>query len=588
VVAGLALVVPLAATASTTTSDVIHTFLGDGNTVTLDSPSTMVPYPGGGYLVVDTNNNRIQKVAPDGTTTTVAGTMFAGYDGDNQPAVDASLDHPLGVAITPDGGFLIADTGNQRVRKVAADGTITTVAGDGTQGQGLLGSLLAGILGTSTPLDTPSAVAVTPDGGFLIADTGNNVIQKVDTSGNIGVVAGTGTGGYSGDGGDAAAAQLCSPRDVEPTSDGGFLIADTGNNVIRKVASDGTITTVAGDTDQGYDGDNGDATLADLNAPQGVAEKSDGSIWIADTGNNVIRRVKNGTIKTKIGDGTAQFAGDEGDAKNASLDAPEDVLFDGDATYVADTGNDRIRQVVTETVDDGQGDDNQGNDDSQGDDSGGGSHGGIVGSIAGNSGPGSSHLPEVKPPTVGKDFEVEHQGGTVTVKVPGSDKYVTLSGNASIPMGSIVNVLKGKVTLTSAKDSKGTPQSATFHGGIFKVTQKRAKTPITELQMRGGDFSVCHSKSRASSAQVFASRKRRARKVRHLWGSGHGHFRTRGRHGAATVRGTIWLTEDSCAGTRVTVRRGLVAVRDFKRHRTVMVPKHHSYLARVHPLHKHR
>jgi hypothetical protein len=194
----------------------------------------------------------------------------------------------------------------------------------------------------------------------------------------------------------------------------------------------------------------------------------------------------------------------------------------------------------------------------------------------------------VKAPTVGKDFEVEHQGGTVTVKVPGSGQYVTLDSNASIPMGSIVNVLKGKVTLTSAKDSKGTTQSATFHGGIFKVTQKRAKKPVTELQLRGGDFSACHRPSRASSAQVFASRKRRARKIRHLWGSGHGHFRTRGRHGAATVRGTIWLTEDSCAGTRVTVRRGLVAVSDFARHRTVMVPKHHSYLARVHPLHKRR
>jgi hypothetical protein len=267
------------------------------------------------------------------------------------------------------------------------------------------------------------------------------------------------------------------------------------------------------------------------------------------------------------------------------------VLIDGSVTYIADTGNDRIREVITETTDDGnddgQGDDNQGNDNSQGDDSG-SSHGGIVGSIAGNSGPGSSNLPEVKAPTVGKDFEVEHQGGTVTVKLPGSGQYVALDSNASIPMGSIVNVLKGKVTLTSAKDSKGTTQSATFHGGIFKVTQKRAKKPVTELQLRGGDFSACRRPSRASSAQVFASRKRRARKIRHLWGSGHGHFRTRGRHGAATVRGTIWLTEDSCAGTRVTVRRGLVAVSDFARHRTVMVPKHHSYLARVHPLRKRR
>jgi len=209
-----------------------------------------------------------------------------------------------------------------------------------------------------------------------------------------------------------------------------------------------------------------------------------------------------------------------------------------------------------------------------------------------NSGPGSSHLPEVNAPTVGEDLQASHQGGTVTVKVPGSNQYVSLDDAASIPVGSLVDASKGKVTLTSAKDSKGTNQSATFHGGLFQVKQKRARKPITELVLRGGDFSSCwrpgSTGGSQSSAFASARRKSKYRRVRGLWGSGHGNFRTRGRHGAATVRGTIWFTEDSCAGTRVTVRRGLVAVGDFVRHRTVMVPKGHSYLARVHPLRNRR
>ena len=355
--ASLGLALPLAATAHTSTVERIGTFLGDGDSAQLSYPRSMVAAPDGGYLVVDTMNNRIQKVATDGSVTTVAGTGFAGFDGDNQLATDASLNQPRGVAFTPDGGFLIADTDNMRVRKVAPDGTITTVAGTGTEGVGLIGGLLQGLLGTvfgtDTDLDHPSAVAVTSDGGFLIADTENNVIRRISPTGDLSTAAGDGSGGYSGDGSDATSAQLCNPEDVAATPDGGFLIADTGNNVIRKVAADGTISTVAGDGNAGYAGDGGDPTLADMNAPAGVEVNPDGSFLIADTGNNVIRRVKNGTIRTKIGDGTNAFTGDGGDPGVASLSGPKDVLVYDGATYIADSGNNRIRKVVTETVDDG-------------------------------------------------------------------------------------------------------------------------------------------------------------------------------------------------------------------------------------------
>lgn len=586
--ASLGLVLPLAATAHTSTVERIDTFLGDGDSSQLDYPRAMVAAPDGGYLVVDTMNNRIQKVATDGSVTTVAGTGFAGFDGDNQLATDASLNQPRGVAFTPDGGFLIADTENMRVRKVSPGGAITTVAGTGTEGVGLIGSLLQGLLGTvfgtDTDLDHPSAVAVTPDGGFLIADTENNVIRKVSATGELSTAAGDGSGGYSGDGSDAASAQLCSPEDVAVTDDGGFLVADTGNNVIRKVAADGTISTVAGDGNAGYSGDKGAPELAALNAPAGVEPKSGGGFLVADTGNNVIRKVKNGTIKTTIGDGNADFGGDGGDPGDASLSGPKDVLEYGGATYVADSGNNRIRKVVDEIVDDGDGGGSSGSGD-----------GGVIAGLplpGDHSGPGSSHLPEVNAPTVGEDLQASHQGGIVTVKLPGSNEYVNLDDAASIPVGSLVDASKGKVTLTSAKDSKGTNQSATFHGGLFQVKQKRAKKPITELVMRGGDFSSCWrpGSTGGSHSSAFASARKRSkhRRVRGLWGSGHGNFRTRGRHGAATVRGTIWFTEDICAGTRVTVKRGLVAVADLVRHRTVMVPKGHSYLARVHPLRNRR
>ncbi len=582
--ASLGLALPLAATAHTSTVERIGTFLGDGDSSQLDYPRSMVAAPDGGYLVVDTMNTRIQKVATDGSVTTVAGTGFAGYDGDNQLATDASLNQPRGVAFTPDGGFLIADTENMRVRQVSPSGVITTVAGTGTEGVGLISGLLQGLLGTvfgtDTDLDHPSAVAVTSDGGFLIADTENNVIRKISSTGELSIAAGDGSGGYSGDGSSATSGQLCSPEDVAATSDGGFLVADTGNNVVRQVAADGTISTVAGDGLSGYSGDGGAPDQAELNAPAGVEIRPSGGFLVADTGNNVIRKVKNGTIKTTIGDGNDNFGGDGGDPTDASLSGPKDVMLYEGATFIADSGNNRIRKVITETVGDGDG-------------SGGGNSGsGAGGVVAGlpvpgsNSGPGSSHLPPVNTPTVGVDLQASLQGGTVTVKLPGSNEYVSLDDAASIPVGSVVDASKGKVTLTSAKDSKGTNQSATFHGGLFQVKQKRAKKPITELVMRGGDFSSCwHPGSTGGShASAFASARKKSkhRRVRGLWGSGHGNFRTRGRHGAATVRGTIWFTEDSCAGTRVTVRRGLVAVGDFARHRTVMVPKGHSYLARAH------
>ena len=179
-----------------------------------------------------------------GVITRVAGTAgTAGSAGDDGPATDAQLNDPFGVAVTADGGFLIGDLVNNVVRKVSADGVITRVAGTGTSG-----SAGDGGPATDAQLNGPVGVAVTADGGFLIADSGNNMVRKVSAAGVITRVAGTGTAGGAGDGGPATDAQLNGPVGVAVTADGGFLIADQNNAVVRKVSAAGVITRVAGTT----------------------------------------------------------------------------------------------------------------------------------------------------------------------------------------------------------------------------------------------------------------------------------------------------------------------------------------------------
>ena len=160
-----------------------------------------------------------------------------------------------------------------------------------------------------------------------------------------------------------------------------------------------------------------------------------------------------------------------------------------------------------------------------------------------------------------------------TVKVKGKDgKFHTLGAGESIPLGSTIDATKGKVRLTSAANAAGKTQSGLFYQGAFVVTQTKGSKPITQLALSGK--LSCATKGKASAAA-------RKKKVRRLWGDGHGSFRTKGKHGAATVRGTKWLTEDRCDGTLVRVKRGIVAVRDFAKRKTVLVKKGHSYVARA-------
>jgi glucose/arabinose dehydrogenase len=189
--------------------------------------------PDGGFLIADTFNNMVRQVSAAGVITRVAGTGAPGNTGDDGPADDAQLHQPTEVAVTSDGGFLIADSGNNVVRKVSAAGAITRVAGTGLPGN-------TGDDGPATDaeLSRPIGVAATPDGGFLIADTFNNMVRQVSAAGVITRVAGTGIPGNTGDDGPATDAQLHEPAGIAATPDGRFLIADVLNNEVRTISAD--------------------------------------------------------------------------------------------------------------------------------------------------------------------------------------------------------------------------------------------------------------------------------------------------------------------------------------------------------------
>jgi hypothetical protein len=321
-------------------------FSGDGgpaSAAALNNPSGVAVMPDGGYLIADTSNDRVRRVFPDGTINTVAGTGRIGFSGDGGPATAADLQAPLGVAALPGGGFLIADAAAARVRRVSATGIITTVAGTGTRGFSGDGGPA-----TAAQIYDPNGLAVLPDGGFLIAD-GDYVVRRVSPGGTITTVAGTGTPGFSGDGGPATAAQLNNPYAVAVAPDGGFLIADEGNRRIRRVSPTGIITTVAGTGVQGSAGDGGAATAAQLNYPTGIATTPDGGFLIADWFVDRVRWVSpSGVITTVAGTGTPAIGtnGDGGPATAANISMPFAVATTASGGFVfTENGNYAVRLV---------------------------------------------------------------------------------------------------------------------------------------------------------------------------------------------------------------------------------------------------
>jgi uncharacterized protein (TIGR03437 family) len=334
------------------TNDVISTvagtnvfgFSGDGGVATkaeIASPWGIAVDSGGNVYVADLWNYRIRKISSSGTMTTVAGNGVFSYSGDGAAAVKSELNGPQGVAIDGAGNLYIADTQNSVVRKVDSNGVITTFAGTGVAGSNGDGGQAA-----AAQLSKPQGLAVDAAGNLYIADTQNNRVRVVTADGSISPFAGNGNGGYSGDGGPAASAQLNQPYGLAFDAAGSLYVADFNNSRVRKVTSDGNISTVAGNGGTSFNGDGGQAVSSPLNRPQSVAVDSAGNLYIADTQNNRVRMVApNGVITTVAGTGSAGFSGDGGPALKAQLTVPGSVAVDSDGNLYIGDSNTRVRKV---------------------------------------------------------------------------------------------------------------------------------------------------------------------------------------------------------------------------------------------------
>lgn len=340
------------------TSGIITTFAGNGTqgfggddgpaiAAQLSDPSGIAADLAGNLYIADTRNHRIRRVNSGGIISTFAGTGASGFNGDNQLATLARLYFPNGVSVGNGGNVYISDTSNNRIRKVAANGVITTVAGTGAQG-------FSGDLGpaTSALLDSPHVSTFDSTGNFYFVDGANFRVRKVDSNNIITTFAGNGTQNFGGDNGPALTAQMLRTTSVASDGAGNFYVTDNDNNRIRLVSSStGWITTIVGGTG-GFGGDNGPATSALINSPDAVTLDSAGNIYFSDSSNQRVRRISTaGIITTVAGNGTAGYSGDGGLATGANLRGPRALAFDGAGNLlIADSGNHCIRRVSTSGV----------------------------------------------------------------------------------------------------------------------------------------------------------------------------------------------------------------------------------------------
>ena len=326
-------------------------FSGDGGpavSAMLNSPTGVAIDAAGNIYIADFNNNRVRRIDSSGVIQTIAGGNQAGFSGDAGPGSNALLNRPYSVALDNRGNVFIADFDNYRVRKIAVDGTITTVAGNGSSrfsGDGGLASLAS--------LDVPQGVSIDTAGNLYIADTVNNRIRKVGPDGAISTIAGSGRAGFCGDGGNALDACVNLPiGSIASDGAGNLYFADRDGNRVRSISPDGTISTIAGNGQPGFSGDGGPAVLAELSTPADVDIDSAGDVYIADGGNNRVRMITpDGTITTIAGNGQAGFSGDGGPATAASLQTPSGVTVDAAGNlYIADKDNKRVRKIASGVI----------------------------------------------------------------------------------------------------------------------------------------------------------------------------------------------------------------------------------------------
>ncbi|PIP72904.1 MAG: hypothetical protein COW89_03905 [Nitrospinae bacterium CG22_combo_CG10-13_8_21_14_all_47_10] len=296
----------------------------------------------GNIFIAMRDNNIISRVDTQGNMTTFAGTGESGFDGDGGKASEAKLKLPAGLAFDKKGNLYIADRNNHRVRKVDTSGIITTVAGNGIAGFSGDGGKAAQAM-----LNLPSGVAIDDDGNIYISDRSNGRVRVVNNKGIITTIAGNGEDGFKGDSGPATQAQLSKPFGLALDKKGNLYIADRGNNRVRMVNPQGIITTVAGDGGFFFMGDNGPAYRASIAGPTGVVVDDNGVLYIADRNNNRVRSVDTqGMIQTVAGTGHQDYNGDSEVARETNLYLPFGVALDAEGNLlIIDRSHYRIRRI---------------------------------------------------------------------------------------------------------------------------------------------------------------------------------------------------------------------------------------------------
>jgi uncharacterized protein (TIGR03437 family) len=329
----------------TIAGDGVFSYSGDGGQAEyaqLNFPQGVAVGADGSVYFADSDNNVVRKVTSSGVVSTIAGNGTAGYGGDGASGPAAQLNAPVGVAVDAAGNVFIADSGNNRVRKVSASGAISTVAGNGSAG-----STGDGGAASSAELNAPFGLTLDASGNLYVTEfTGDRVRKIAAGSGVVSTVAGDGIGGYTGDGGQAVNAEIDCPEAVAVDASGNIYIADSVNNVVRLVNASGLISSVVGTGGSAFSGDFGPATQAQLINPSGLALDSSGNLFITDGSTRVRKVYSDGIIVTIAGNGTRGFSGDGGPATGAQLSGPLGIaVAPGGVVYVADSGNNAIRQL---------------------------------------------------------------------------------------------------------------------------------------------------------------------------------------------------------------------------------------------------
>jgi len=472
-------------------------------------------------------------------------------------AGDGQFTTPLGIASNGVGTVYVADFGAGRVQRFAPDGTFLGAFGAPGVAPGQFSGashIGADAFGAVYVTDRDNArvqkFTFTADGTFVLPPwgsrgTGDGQFQApagvaADSRGNVYVVDAltnriqrfTSDGAFDvGWGGTGAAARrFSSAQDIAVDVFDDVYVVDSLANRVEKFTADGEPLPGWGSTGAG-DGQ--------FNGPMGITTDGSGNVYVADTGNQRVQAFRSDrTFLSKFG----SAGGGPGQFSN-----PVDVASDASgAVYVVDQANTRVQRFAEPD-------------------------------------------PPLPPPEVGKTANIERISGTVRIRRPGVASFEPLRQGQQIPIGSVVQTVRGVAKLTTASNFRGGQQTARFYGGRFTVRQRRRQDPVTELILTGGGFELCPKGALGTrvkgatdglAAIAAAQRRRRSRRVvQRLWGDGKGLFRTEGHDGSAGVRGTKWLTEDRCDGTLVRVRQGKVTVRDFGLNRTVTRTAGQSYLA---------